>query len=334
MRLTPEIAPLAGAAFAFLVALTAEWLHTRRVRRVAPLAFGPAGRPRRWVAVVPVFRVLALTGMAWALLTLLVFKTAMLGTPPTEHRADAQPEHLVLVLDYSPSMTIPDAGPKGDQTRRDRLREVVGSVVDRMGKHVSYTVLCFYTRALPIAQKVFDREIVRNVLNDLPVEYALEPGKTDLGKAVNSALEFIQDYPRKSVTLMICTDGDTVETEALRPLPTSVKRAFVLGVGDIQQGTPMDDHPSRQDPIVLEALARHLNGSYLDVNARHLASTEIHSLCRAGDGAAVRTRSRGDVALLVLATLAFLYAVALPLALEFGGSDWRPQAAAQRGGVS
>ena len=183
MVLPSENLPLVGAVFAFLVALAAEWLHARRVRRVASLAFGPAGKPRRWVAAVPGVRVLALTGMAWALLTLLAFHTAQSATVPPERRMDAQTEHLVLVLDYSPSMTLQDSGPKGDQTRKDRLRDVIGSVVDRMGKHVCFTVLCFYTRALPVAQKVFDREIVRNVLNDLPVEYALEPGKTDLGKA-------------------------------------------------------------------------------------------------------------------------------------------------------
>lgn len=325
------MAPVAGATLALLVALAAEGLHARRVRRVAALAFGPAGKPRRWVALVPWFRVLALAGMAWALLTLLVFRTSVLGPPPAARPADARTEHLVLVLDYSPSMTLQDSGPKGDQTRRDRLREVVSSVVDRMGRQVLYTVLCFYTRALPVAQKAADREIVRNILNDLPVEYALEPGKTDLGKAVNSALELIQGYPRKSVTLMICTDGDTVETETIRPPPPCVRQAFVLGVGSVLQGIPLDDHLSRQDPIVLGALANQLNGRYLDVNARHVSSADLGALCRTGEAAAAQTGNRGDLALWVLAVLSGLYAGVLPLALEFGGSDWRPRAAEPTG---
>ena len=334
MRLTPDTVPLAGAALAFLLALAAEWLQARRIRKVAPLAFGPAGRPRRWVALVPWVRVAALTGIAWALLVLLTVKTSVLGAPAAEHPARDAAEYLVLVLDYSPSMTLPDSGPKGDQTRKDRLRDVVGSVVERMGKQVAYTVLCFYTRALPIAEKVSDRDIVRNVLNDLPIEYALEPGKTDLGKAVNAALDLIQDYPRKSVTLMICTDGDTEAINDIRPLPASVRKAFVLGVGNIQQGSLMDDHLSRQDPLVLGALASHLNGTYLDVNDRHLASTELGSLCRAGDASTARAAGRDDVALVVLATFSCLYAVLLPLALEFGGSDWRPLAARQTGVAS
>ena len=333
MTLTPDIVPLAGAALTSLLALAAEWLQARRVRRVAPLAFGPAGKPRRWVALVPCVRVLALTGIAWALLVLLVVRTSVLGPPPAGHSAKSEAEHLVLVLDYSPSMTLPDSGPKGSQTRRDRLRDVIGSVVERAGKHVVYTVLCFYTRALPVAQKVSDRDIVRNVLNDLPIEYALEPGKTDLGKAVNSALELIQDYPRRSVTLMVCTDGDSEALEDIRPVPPSVKKALVLGVGNIQQGSLMDDHLSRQDPLVLEGLASHLNGSYLDVNDRHIASAEIGSLCRTGDAPAARVVGRDDVALLVLVVLSCLYAAVVPLALDFGGSDWRPRAAKPMGTV-
>ena len=320
----------AGTAAAFLVALAAEWLHGRRVRRVARLAFGPAGRPRRWTRIVPAVRVLALTAMAWALLTLLTDTRA--GTPPNGARAGAKPEHLVLLLDYSPSMTLADSGPKGDQARKARMRDVVGSVVDRAGQRVCYTVLCFYTRAVPIAQKVFDREIVRNALNDLPIEYALEPGKTDLGKAVNSALDLVRDYPRKSVTLVICTDGDTVETEDIHPLPSAVKKAFVLGVGNIRQGMLMDDHLSRQDPIVLGTLAEHLNGVYLDVSARHVPTSAIAYLCGDGGQAAAQHPDRRTVSLLALAIAALLYAAVLPVALEFGGSDWRPAAAAQKGG--
>ncbi len=324
--------PLAGAVVALLLALLAEWLQARRIRRVASLAFGPSGKARRWVRIVPWFRCLALSGIAWALLTLLADKPdAADSRQPT---AGGQTEHLVLVLDYSPSMTLSNAGPAAVQTRKERMRQVIGSVVDRTGKQVCYTVLCFWTRPVPIVQKAFDPAIVRNILNDLPVEYALEPGKTDLGKAVNAALELVRDYPRKSVTLMICTDGDSTETEEIRPLPPAVKRALVLGVGDIQRGEVMDDHLSRQDPVALEALARHLNGRYLDVNTSHVPNGEIGHLCRADERPMARTLSRGEAALLVLAVLTILYAGVLPLALEFGGSDWRPRAAAPRGGAS
>lgn len=40
-------AALAAAA----LATCGEWLHGRRLKRLAPLAFGPAGRPRIWTRI-------------------------------------------------------------------------------------------------------------------------------------------------------------------------------------------------------------------------------------------------------------------------------------------
>ncbi len=36
-----------------VVAALAEWIHRRRVRRVAHLAFGPRGRPALWTRLAP-----------------------------------------------------------------------------------------------------------------------------------------------------------------------------------------------------------------------------------------------------------------------------------------
>ena len=51
----PEIA----AAAALLLVLGAEFLHARRVERIASLAFGPKGRPAAWVTLIPFARSLA-----------------------------------------------------------------------------------------------------------------------------------------------------------------------------------------------------------------------------------------------------------------------------------
>ena len=66
-----------AATFAVWVALgtgvfavLAEGWHSRRTRRVARLAFGPLGQARLWTRLAPTVRVLALTAMAWGLITL------------------------------------------------------------------------------------------------------------------------------------------------------------------------------------------------------------------------------------------------------------------------
>ena len=54
-----------------LIAFT-EWLHTRRVRRVAMLAFGPGGRAREWTWLAPFLRTVSFALLAWGLVTLLL----------------------------------------------------------------------------------------------------------------------------------------------------------------------------------------------------------------------------------------------------------------------
>ena len=66
----PEILALAAAA----VLALAEWRHARRVRHLAPLAFGPRGRAARWTTLAPPLRVAAGTALAWALTSLALIR--------------------------------------------------------------------------------------------------------------------------------------------------------------------------------------------------------------------------------------------------------------------
>src|SRR5690349_4542444 len=101
----------------FAVAALAEWLHVRRCRRVARLAFGPTGEPNKWVRITPFVRTAAVTAVAWGLLTLLY-------VGPRASRSAKLPEggyrHLVIALDVSPSMKLQDAGSGRKQTRAQR----------------------------------------------------------------------------------------------------------------------------------------------------------------------------------------------------------------------
>src|SRR5678815_684048 len=104
---------LAVAVFATM----GEWLHARRCRRVARLAFGPGGRARWWTAAAAAIRVFAMTVLAWGL-------TELYLIVPRAARSQFVPEggyrHLVIALDVSPSMQLKDAGPDRGQTRAHR----------------------------------------------------------------------------------------------------------------------------------------------------------------------------------------------------------------------
>ena len=63
------------AALSVLVlAAGAELLHSRRVRRLAPLAFGPRRRPAIWASAAPFLRVASLAAVCWGLATLMLLE--------------------------------------------------------------------------------------------------------------------------------------------------------------------------------------------------------------------------------------------------------------------
>jgi Ca-activated chloride channel family protein len=304
----------------FMLAVLAEWLQSRRILRVARLAFGPKGRPRSWVRVIPYLRAACLTGIAWALLSLLAIahSTASSQTRATEAGA----EQLVMLVDISPSMEIADAGPKAEQTRSERLRDVVSVILGRMGRQVRYSLLCFYTRTIPISRQAHDKAVVANVFDGLPIYKAMQPGQTDLEDALKYTLDFIKDFPRKSVTLMICTDGDTKPIADIGELPESLKTALILGVGNPLDGTAIDGHLSYQDQVTLRELAKRLHGHSFDVNSRQLSSAALGNLCYIGSLEKNDGIDRQSISLGILALCTFIYTL-IPLLLDCCGSDWK-----------
>lgn len=312
------MAAWAAGAVALLAAF-AEWLHARRCARLAPLAFGPQNRPRVWTRVVPPLRVLAIAGLAWSLMALLAFE----GGSRTTERNVAATRHLFVLLDVSPSMGLEDAGNSGSDRRSARVAEVLKSVMERVpGDRVRITMACFYSDSLLLVKECADRELVWNFADGLPLYMAYQPGKTDLIKSLNTAAGFMQDLPRKSTTVLILTDGDTLPDSGLKPLPSSVADLLVVGVGDPTRGTFIDGHLSRQDSASLSQLARRLGGRYHDGNRKQIP-TELLRRLNAPDDRTDRLRfSLRVIAIFVVATSAAILCL-LPLLLEAFGSGWK-----------
>jgi Ca-activated chloride channel family protein len=311
------VAILVGVCVALLVG-AAEWLHARRVARVGRLAFGPEERPRPWTRVVGPLRALCLGGFAWGL-AILIFKGSGMfaGGPPP---AGPGTKHLVFMADLSPSMYLNDAGAKRDVARRTRMAEVVGGVLERVGGDVTFSVVGFYTNALPIVFQVRDRAVVKNAFDGLPLVYAMGVGKTDLGASINKSMELIRDFPQGSVSLFVCTDGDTVTLSQSIVAPPSVGRATILGVGDKGAGTFIDGHQSRQDENMLEQVASALKGEYIDVNERHVPTTALGGLVvPPGRGGGINLV---QLAIIVMGCTATVLAF-IPVAQQYAGTGWR-----------
>ena len=143
-------------------------------------------------------------------------------------------------------MQLQDAGAKRELTRSQRAYEVVDGILRRLDGDVVYSVIGFYSDALPVVVDAKDAELVRNVFDGLPIWYVMKPGKTDLGTGVRRTLEQLVDYPDDSTTLFLLTDGDAIDLGVVPKPPDSVRDVYVLGVGDPNQGTFIDDHMSRR----------------------------------------------------------------------------------------
>jgi Ca-activated chloride channel family protein len=323
--MTPQrllVISIVSAVLVVIFVLFCEWLQARRVKKVAALAFGPTGSPRKWTQVVPGFRSVALGCIAWSLVYLLLTSQTLFVDPNNvEEIPEDQIEHALLLLDFSPSMMLVDAGKTGEISRRDQMKGVVTSLVERFGKHVRYSLVCFYTRPMPMVEDAVDKAIIYNVLDDLPIEKVMGPGKTDLAKAISKGLELVADKREESTTVIVVTDGDTVEIEDLHYLPPSVKHALVLGVGNTKEGISIDGHMSRQDAAALNFLATYLEGSYIDVNQKLVETGEIAYLVQSEDLMVARSWNLADIAMLLFICSACLYAV-LPLLQEYLGSEW------------
>lgn len=263
-------------AFAVLVFVgIAEWLHARRVARVARLAFGPSGRASRWTIVVAPSRTIAAALATWGLMFLVTYDPIEIDRKPAKIASN----HLLVLLDVSPSMQLKDSGAEAQGiSRAKRAGEVVQAVLDRLDmENTRISIVAFYTDALAIVQDTFDKEVIRNALDGLPMYTAFESGPTDLKKGLIKAFEIARLWPADSATLLIVTDGD-VATGIPSVIPSSIADTIVVGLGDPVKSSDVNGHASRQDTMGLRQLATRLGGFYHDGNRKHLPSEVVNSL--------------------------------------------------------
>jgi Ca-activated chloride channel family protein len=314
------VAELVALAAAILM-LAAERLHARRVRRIAPLAFGPGRKPALGARFAPALRVLAAAALAWGLTTLFLL-------PSKVHKAGTIPEgeyrDLLLVLDVSPSMRLQDAGPDGKQTRRKRASDLLKSFFERVPMELYRTsVVAVYNGAKPVVVRTTDPEVVRNILEDLPMQYAFKAGPTDLFTGLEEAVRIARPWRPRATTLVVVSDGDTIPPTGMPKLPDSVAHVVVVGVGDPATGRFIDGHLSRQDASSLRQMALRLGGTYHNGNEKHLSTDLLRQVTLVGGQSAVDRLTRREYALLACAFGAAVLGVLPPL-LHLAGTSWRP----------
>jgi Ca-activated chloride channel family protein len=308
------------AAVLFLWILLAESIHARRLRRLGRLAFGPDEKPRQWVFFVPLLRAVAFGLLAGAFVLLIEL-------PAKVHQSAVVPEnqkkHIVMVLDVSPSMTLEDAGPEHKESRRKRARELLESFFQRvpMEQYLTSVVAC-YNGSKPVVIDTKDLEVVRNILNDLPLNFAFKPGKTDLLAGLKEAFRIAAPFQPKSTLVMLVTDGDTIPATGMPQRPVSVSDVLMVGVGDTKSGKFIDGRASRQDSSTLRQMATRLSGNYHDGNEKHLPTDLIQSVTARADAGPFEQLGAREYALLAAGVSSLIIAI-LPLMLHSLGTGWR-----------
>jgi Ca-activated chloride channel family protein len=328
------VAPAAWAwiagGTALLIGAFTEWLHARRVRRLAHLAFGPRARPAGWALAAPYLRVAALSLLAWGLATLLLIQPRSYSTDGTDSSASVDPHHVLLVLDVSPSMRLVDAGPEKKESRMQRARELMDSFFDRVPVELyRVSVVAVYNGAKPVVVDTKDYEVVRNILGDLPMHYAFPAGKTKLFSGLDEAVKIAEPWNPRSTTLVVLSDGDTVPATGMPRLPVSIRSVIVIGVGDPNTGKFIDGRQSRQDVPTLKQIAARLGGTFHNGNDHHLASSLISDAMGLESESLFEKLSLRDYALLACAAGSLVLGF-LPLLLHFFGTSWRPGASPVR----
>lgn len=316
-----------AALVAAVLAACGELLHAPRVRRVARLAFGPSGRPRAWTLLAPFLRVAAAAALAWGLVTLILL-------PPEVHQAEATPpgreRHVVLVLDVSPSMRLEDAGPELKEGRLRRVSALVRSFFQRVSaEQFRVSVVAVYTGAIPVVEDTRDFEVVRNILEDLPMHYAFKAGETNLFAGLEEAARLARPWDPRSATVVVLSDGDTVPSSGMPRMPASVHGVLVVGVGDHRTGKWIDGRQSRQDVATLRQIATRLGGVYVDGNKRHIPSDVLDVVVGRIEESAFERLTRREYALIAVGAGALALAL-LPLALQLLGTGWPPGAPLRR----
>src|SRR5690606_32183887 len=292
-----------------------EWLHARRTRRIARLAFGPAGRPALWAQAAPHIRVAALVAAAWGAATLLMYDPVERDDRPAREAS----KHLLVCLDVSPSMMLEDAGPDAEKVSRAVWGgKLVQGILDRLDTETTrVTLFAFYTDGLPVVQETFDKEVVRNALDGLPMYVAFEPGATDVNKGVAAALDHARIWPRDSAMLVVVSDGDSSAGRDPISRPDSIADVVVMGVGDPYRSTIINGHASRQDAPSLKQLAARLGGIYHDGNQKHLPSGVLDGISvtspRASEAVSLR-----DAALVAVGAGASVLALLAPALILLG----------------
>ncbi len=315
-----EILPEVISITVLLVAVVAEGLQQSRIHKIQRLAFGPKARPAFWTRLAPAFCVVGIALACWGFTSLWFVVEAQVHKQ--DHIDENDYKHLVLVVDVSPSMHLKDAGPDGERTRRQRASDILESLFNRIPmRQFKITFIAVYSDAKMLLEDSQDHEVVRHIMEKMPMWHAYKSGKTRLMSGITEAVKVAKPWNPKSTIVMMLTDGDTVPTTGMPNLPASVDEFLVVGVGDSSVGSFIDGHQSRQDINTLRQVANRLRGTFHNGNKKHLTSQIVGKFNRQNEDQAETEWTRREWALLAAVVGSAMISI-IPILLHYFGTQF------------
>jgi Ca-activated chloride channel homolog len=186
------------------------------------------------------------------------------------------------------------------------------------------TIVAVYTEAKPVVKDTTDREVVRNILTELPMRHAFKSGETNLFAGLEQAAEIAKPWPPGTAVLMCVTDGDTVPATGMPKMPASIGNNVVMvGVGSPTVGKSISGHMSRQDTSTLRQVATRLGGAYHDGNDKHLTTDLVSRIDEKATPRREEKWTNRDYALRAILFGSAVLAL-VPFVLALIGTGWHP----------
>jgi Ca-activated chloride channel family protein len=182
-------------------------------------------------------------------------------------------------------------------------------------------VIAFYDEAIPVVVDTVDIEVVKNVLNELPMHYAFKGKETDVFAGLKKCAEIVQPWQPKSTIVLVVSDGDTVPATGMPKMPPSVANVLVVGVGDPVAGKFIAGRHSRQDVSMLRQVAARLGGEFHNGNAKQISTDMIQRLTQDTTQRKWKELTRREYALVAIAIGGTVLAL-LPVLLHYFGTAY------------
>jgi len=286
--------------FAYLLvpalATLAWWAAGRRRRDLA--RFGDLALLERLTATVSRRGQIAKTVLLLVIVTLLV---TALGRPQFGSRVETvrrEGQDIVIALDLSASMVAEDMAPNRLQKAKFAIADLIARLDgDRVG------LVAFAGEAFVQSPLTLDYGAANLFLNAMNLDTISLQG-TNLGQAIDVALDTFADTDRRHRVLVVITDGEdhegTVDDAVERAREAGV-RIYTVGIGS-PEGVPIPEFDaagrpqgfrrdaegsvvtSRLDEITLQTIATRTGGVYYRASPAGTEVTLLAEELTAGEG--------------------------------------------------